>query len=206
MVKPTGQMELSREKELALLRTARTVFEEKGFSGTRMQAIADRSGMSKATLHYYFRSKENLFDKVFDEAISEFIPVISTWEMDDLSWEEKVVRFTGKLVEFIEKGSMLFIIREINRNPELITKRAQGKKKPNKFVAYFEALVASGAIRPVDPKLLYIFINSLCFFPSMNSVMFREGLRLSQKQYEGLMAQYAEAVASFFIHALKPTD
>lgn len=199
-------MELSTEKETALLKIARTVFEEKGFSGTRMQEIADRSGMSKATLHYYFRSKENLFDKVFDQAISEFIPLVLTWEMSDLTWEERVTRFTEKMMEFIEKGSMLFLVREINRNPTLITRRHEGKKKVNRFVAYFEELVKEGKIRPVDPRLLYIFLNSLCFFPSMNKVMFTEALRLTPKQYEALMAQYASAVAGFFIQALKPTN
>jgi AcrR family transcriptional regulator len=181
------------------------VFEEKGFNGARMQAIADRAGMSKATLHYYFRTKENLFDKVFDQAITEFMPVISTWEMDDLSWEERVTHFSEKMMHFIEKGSMLFLVREINRNPALITKRRHSKKQ-NGFVAYFERLVAEGKIRPVDPRLLYIFMNSLCFFPSMNRVMFTEALRLTPKQYDALMQQYATAVASFFIQALKPSN
>lgn len=199
-------MELSTEKETALLGIARAVFEEKGFSGARMQEIADRAAMSKASLHYYFRSKENLFQKVFDQAISEFMPVVSTWAMDDLSWEEKVIRFTEKMMEFIEKGSMLFLVREINRNPDLITKRQANKKKQNPFVGYFEQLVQEGKIRPVDPRLLYIFLNSLCFFPSMNKVMFTHALRLSDKQYETLMAQYAGVVASFFIQALKPTN
>ena len=205
MVRPVGQMELSTEKETALLGIARKVFEEKGFNGARMQEIADRAGISKASLHYYFRSKDNLFDKVFDQAISEFVPVVLTWEMDDLSWEERVTRFTEQMINFIETGSILFLIREINRNPDLITRRHDGKKKTNRFVAYFEQLIQEGKIRPVDPRLLYIFLNSLCFYPSVNKVMFKEGLRLSEKQYDALMAQYANAVASFFIQALKPT-
>lgn len=199
-------MELSNEKETALLKIAREVFEEKGFSGARMQEIADRAGISKASFHYYFRSKEKLFDKVFDQAISEFIPVVSTWEMDDLSWEARVSRFTEKMLEFITKGSMLFLLREINRNPALITRRQEAKKKPNRFVEYFDRLVQEGSIRPVNPRLLYIFLNSLCFFPSMNRVMFREGLRLTDKQYDALMTDYASAVAGFFIQALKPTN
>lgn len=199
-------MDISQETELALLRTARAEFEEKGYSGARMQEIADRAGMSKAALHYYFRSKDNLFQKVFDEALNEFIPVVSTWEMDSLSWEEKVGRFTEKMMEFIEKGSMLFLVREINRDPGLIAKRIQNKRRPNLFVAYFEQLIAAGKVRAVDSQLLYIFINSLCFYPAINKVMFTEALRLTPKQYETLMSQYAGAVASFFIHALKPTN
>jgi AcrR family transcriptional regulator len=44
---------------------ATVVFEEEGLSGARMQNIADRAGINKALLHYYFRTKDHLFEAVF---------------------------------------------------------------------------------------------------------------------------------------------
>jgi len=41
-----------------IFRAATQVFEEKGYSGARMQEIADKAGINKALLHYYFRSKD----------------------------------------------------------------------------------------------------------------------------------------------------
>ena len=48
------------EPEKKILDAAKKVFETQGYSGARMQQIADEAGISKASLHYYFRSKENL--------------------------------------------------------------------------------------------------------------------------------------------------
>ncbi len=204
LVKPFNQiMQLSTDTERKILDAARQEFEKKGFNGTRMQKIADEAGISKASLHYYFRSKDNLFQKIFDEALDEYVPLISTWMDDNMSWEEKIKHFTKDLIEFIKKGRMLFIIREINRNPDLIAERIKKSKSPNKFVAYFDEVQKGKSIRKVDTRYLYILLNSICCFPEMNKQMFQKGLRLSPKQYEDMMEGYAEAAAEFFIYAIK---
>ena len=52
----------TREK---IFRAATEIFEEKGYAAARMQEIADRAGINKALLHYYFTTKEQLFMAVF---------------------------------------------------------------------------------------------------------------------------------------------
>jgi TetR/AcrR family transcriptional regulator len=56
--------------EQKILSAARREFSEKGLDGARMQAIADAAGTNKALLHYYFRSKENLFESSIRDIIS----------------------------------------------------------------------------------------------------------------------------------------
>ena len=46
---------------------ARKVFTQKGFDGARMQDIADEAGIHKSLLHYYFRSKDKLFEAIFKD-------------------------------------------------------------------------------------------------------------------------------------------
>ena len=70
------------EPEKKILEAAKRVFEKHGFDGARMQQIADETGISKASLHYYFRSKEKLFDLIFEETMAEFLALVSTWEDD----------------------------------------------------------------------------------------------------------------------------
>ena len=65
---------LHSETETHILDAARKVFVQNGFDGTTMQMIADESGINKALLHYYFRSKDRLFEAVFIEAFSKMIP------------------------------------------------------------------------------------------------------------------------------------
>lgn len=52
-------MSEKQQTELVIKEAARQVFLRKGFSGARMQDIADNAGINKALLHYYYRSKEN---------------------------------------------------------------------------------------------------------------------------------------------------
>jgi len=51
--------------EQNILNAAKHVFQRKGLDGTRMQEIANEAGINKALLHYYFRSKQLLFEAVF---------------------------------------------------------------------------------------------------------------------------------------------
>ncbi len=82
--------ETSISTEEAILVAARKVFESKGFDGARMQEISDRAGINRALLHYYFRSKDKMFERIFDEALERFMPLLSTWDQDpDESWELK---------------------------------------------------------------------------------------------------------------------
>ncbi len=196
-------MTVSTEAEHKILEAARQEFKQKGYNGTRMQKIADAAGISKPSLHYYFRNKENLFKKIFDEALDEYLPLVNTWENDSLSWEEKVLRFTNEFIRFNQNGNMLFIIREINRNPDLLAERIKKSKSPNRFVAYFEQVMAEKKIRQADVRVLYNLLQSICCFPAMNSQILQKSLRLSEKQFKELMQGYAKAAAGFFINANK---
>jgi AcrR family transcriptional regulator len=193
----------STEAEGRILQAAQTEFEAKGYNGARMQAIADAAGISKASLHYYFRSKDKLFDKIFEQALLEYLPIVQTFSDDSLQWEEKVRRFTDQLFAFIRNGKMLFLIREINRDPELLSPHLKHKKKSNGLVSYFDSLTEEGAIKKTDGRLLYIFLNSLCCFPIVNREMFQKALRVTSKEYDELMQHYARFAADFFINAIK---
>ena len=57
--------------EEKILDAAKEVFMKYGLYGARMQDIADTAKINKALLHYYFRNKEKLFDKVFEGALAK---------------------------------------------------------------------------------------------------------------------------------------
>lgn len=193
---------LSADVEQRILTAARMEFEVKGYAGARMQAIADEAQISKASLHYYFRSKDGIFQRIFDEAFEEYLSIISKLIVETPDWENQIREFTGVLFEYIRCGRVLFLVREINRDPDLINKRLE-KKKKSEQVAYFERLQATGKITSTDPRLLFIFLNSLCSFPVMNRVMFQKALRLSPRQYDEMMSDYARSVCDFFIQAIR---
>ena len=69
--------------EQKIIEAAADIFETKGFEGARMQQIADKAGINKALLHYYFRSKDLLFEKVFLKLAGKiFLKFIETFNIE----------------------------------------------------------------------------------------------------------------------------
>ena len=69
-------METNIKTEEKIIEAATKIFLEKGKDGARMQEIADRAGINKALLHYYFRSKEKLYQEVFSNELKHFFTSI----------------------------------------------------------------------------------------------------------------------------------
>jgi TetR/AcrR family transcriptional regulator len=113
-----------KQTEEKIFDAATDVFEEKGLAGARMQDISDRAGINKSLLHYYFRTKEKLFNAVFEmvakKMFSRFTPVFEK----DMPLEEKIRFFFREHIAFLQKNPKLpaFVINEINQNPERIKK------------------------------------------------------------------------------------
>jgi TetR/AcrR family transcriptional regulator len=116
--------ENDKQTEEKIFEAATDVFVEKGMDGARMQDIASHAGINKALLHYYFRTKDQLFSKVFEKIagrmFSKFAPVFD----ENLSLEEKIRFFFNAHISFLKQNPRLpgFILNEINRNPARIKK------------------------------------------------------------------------------------
>ena len=63
---------MEENKEKTILLAAEQEFLEKGFEGARTVSIAQKAGVTHAMLHYYFRTKEQLFKKILDEKMQLF--------------------------------------------------------------------------------------------------------------------------------------
>lgn len=60
--------------EERILEVAKTVFMEKGYTDASMSEIAERVGINRPGLHYYFRTKDRMFNAVFGMIIESIIP------------------------------------------------------------------------------------------------------------------------------------
>jgi AcrR family transcriptional regulator len=116
--------ENDKQTEDKIFEAATDVFVEKGMDGARMQDIATHAGINKALLHYYFRTKDQLFNKVFEKIagrmFSKFAPVFD----ENIALEEKIKFFFNAHISFMKANPRLpgFILNEINRNPARIKK------------------------------------------------------------------------------------
>jgi TetR/AcrR family transcriptional regulator len=119
--------EADKQTEEKIFDSATDVFIEKGMDGARMQDIANHAGINKALLHYYYRTKDRLFNAVFEKIagnmFAKFAPVFDT----NLSLEDKIRFFFREHIAFMQKNPRLpaFLLNEFHRNPERIRKLIQ---------------------------------------------------------------------------------
>jgi hypothetical protein len=86
----------------------------------KIRRSADRAGINKALLHYYYRTKDKLYEMVAKSIIHQGIPIIQKTIESDLPLEEKIVKFVDFYIDLIRKNPFipLFIISEMNKHPE----------------------------------------------------------------------------------------
>ena len=196
-----------RNTEEKILNAAKNVFQQKGMDGTRMQEIANEAGINKAMLHYYYRSKQLLFEAVFNNAFSLLAPQLNKILNDDSSIEHKIKNFTSNYISFISKHPYLpnFIIQELNRNPGFILKLKENKGFPNieKFKDQVQLEVENGTLKPIKGEQLFINILALSIFPFVATPLIKAFANIDDTTFKKLMSERKIEVANFIINSIK---
>lgn len=194
--------------EALILQTARAVFIEKGLAGARMQDIADKAGFNKALLHYYFTSKNKLFDIVFEQEFGNFFSNLAAILTAELPLFEKIEKIVLLDIERLTQfpGLPNFMLNEMSQNPDTIMKRMN--KMPfelilSAFQKQINGEVRKGIIKKVSAQQLLINIQSLCIFPFIARPMIKGFMQMDEKNYLAMIQKRKTEVAAFIIDAIK---
>lgn len=161
------------ETEAGILRAAEHEFMTKGFAGARTTTIAEAAGVTHAMFHYYFRTKEKLFDKIISEKFDMLKEVILL-SIEDISLplDEMIQNLINIHLDFISGNSEFprFLISEIFNNPERMTPFMQSflKIAPKiiRSLQYkIDKMASAGKYRSIDARSLLLDIISLNIFP-----------------------------------------
>jgi TetR/AcrR family transcriptional regulator len=193
--------------EQKILDAAKQVFFDKGMDGARMQDIADKAGINKAMLHYYFRSKEKLFETIFAESFNDFFPRLSSILESDTNLTGKIEMICTAYINQIRCMPYLpvFILHEVNRRPGTFLKKIWGSYPPpiKLFFKAIETAVKKKEIKPVDPLQLIMNIVSLCIFPFAAKPIFQQATGISKKQFDAMMEERKKIVPQMIIQSIK---
>ena len=155
--------------EQRILEAARRVFLQKGLAGARMQEIADEAGINKALLHYYFRSKEKLFDGIFAEAVEKISSGLQGTFISDMDVLRRIRSLIDIYMEVLSEDRYLplFVLNEMNRNPEKFAEifSRHVAVYMQKFILQIQEEVKEGTIYPIHPLHLLLNVLSLIIFP-----------------------------------------
>ncbi len=186
-------MNKSSATEEKIIKAAAEVFMEKGRDGARMQEIANLAGINKALLHYYFRSKEKLFSKVFYLEIPKLISNVFEAYDDSEDFKVFLESFIDKYIDNIypRKNLMRFLLWVNDKTKQEIATifvESFDKKgfKENPLVSKIERSIKEGQIRPVDPSNFAMSLIGMCIFPIVGGPIVEKifpGTKVNDKKY-----------------------
>jgi TetR/AcrR family transcriptional regulator len=193
--------------EQKILYAAQQVFFDKGMDGARMQDIADKAGINKAMLHYYFRSKEKLFEKIFSESFNDFFPRLASILESDKTIFSKIESICVEYITHIQTMPYLpiFILNEVNRQPDTFLKKIWSNATPpaKNFFKMVETAIQKREIKKVHPLQLLMNIISLCIFPFAAKPLFQQITGISKKKFEVLIEERKKIVPQIIIQSIK---
>jgi AcrR family transcriptional regulator len=204
MVKIMNEHQTNAEQ--LILQAARKVFIEKGMEGARMQEIADEAGINKALLHYYFRSKDKLFQAVFLEAFQKFLPQLEMMINSELPFMQKLEVFINNYITIIIENPYIpgFILHELTQNPQRMAELMKNQVVVvPQFLEQLQREIKNGVIKPFDPKQILINTLALCIFPFVarpiiQAVFFSD----NTENYTSFLEQRKESVFNFIRSAI----
>ena len=161
--RPTG--ERGNETEIEILDAAEHVFAAVGYSGARVQAIADEAGVTKAMIHYYFDTKEKLFRAVLDRILFELIKLVQEVSSSGRPRVERLDTFVRGFFDYVSRhphfGRLTFFVAGgRDRYFDNIVTEFFGPlfKRGLRFI---DKGVKEGVFQPVDARHLLLSIYSV---------------------------------------------
>lgn len=192
--------------EQAIFKAARNVFTHKGLSGARMQEIADEAGINKALLHYYFRSKDKLFEAIFRDVIRTFFPQIVTVIISDLPLFDKIRLFVDYYTDLLIQNPEIpgFIFHEVSLNPE----RFVGNIKEigvdlSVISAQIQKEAEAGVIFPVKAEHFVANLISMCVFPFIARPVLKGITGFTDEQYLEFLRERKEIIPFTIIQSIR---
>ncbi len=199
--------ELNISTEEKILMAAEAIFLRDGYSGSRMQDIADHAGINKALLHYYFRSKDKLFESIFDKKIGVMFPQMEEIFEEENSFCEIICAFVEKYIATLSANPFLplFVINTINKpdRQDFIDKMPVSLIK--KMIESYQRDLVLGKVKSLNPAHLVISTLSMCAFPFMAKPIILKMTNGNQTQFDIFMQGRSVEVQSYLKTILLPS-
>jgi TetR/AcrR family transcriptional regulator len=195
-----------------ILNVAKKHFVQNGFAATRMQDIADEAGINKALLHYYYRSKDKLYDEIVKQQLSILAPRLAEALSGNLPFWDKIEKFVDTYISTLSEDPALplFIMTELSqKKPSFI----EELKKNNTLFPAIQKLISemklemeAGRITTIPPFHLFLNIISLSVFPFIIKPLFTNLFEVPDTVFEVLMNERKSIIINFLKNALLPKE
>jgi AcrR family transcriptional regulator len=174
--------------------TAKNLFFVQGKFDATTQEIADVAGVNRTLINYYFRSRDNLIQIIFDEAHRVEKEKSELIMNSDLPFKEKISNFIDGSLQTCLKYPYLetYIVSQINKGS--CHKKDVEEKDLKKMYSEIEIEMELGNIEKMAPVQFVLNMISLLIFPSAVRPLFLENMLIDEKGFDLLIADRKDII------------
>jgi len=189
----SNQAKKDQTQEL-IKETTKNLFFVKGKFDATTQEIADAAGVNRTLINYYFRSRDNLIQIIFDEAQKVEKEKSEIIMNSDLPFKEKIGQFIeGSLSTSLQYPYLeTYIVSQINKGN--CHKKDIEEDELNKLYKDIESEMEKGTIEKMEPIQFVLNMISLLVFPSAIRPLLMENLMISSEEFDKIISVRKEII------------
>ncbi|HCA09887.1 MULTISPECIES: TetR/AcrR family transcriptional regulator [unclassified Chryseobacterium] len=189
----SNQAKKDQTQEL-IKETAKNLFFVKGKFDATTQEIADEAGVNRTLINYYFRSRDNLIQIIFDEAQRVEQEKSKIIQDADLPFKVKISKFIESSLSTSLQYPYLetYIVSQINKGN--CHQREIEEDVLNTLYKDIEKEMELGNIEKMAPVQFILNMVSLLVFPSAVRPLFMENLMISDQEYDQIISERKEII------------
>ena len=161
METPTKRKDIPPQRRAQILEAAAGLFSRGGYQGVTVDAIARRAEISKGNLYWYFSSKREIFQLLFDDIFERFSSPVQKIIEGEEPPRQKLRALTRTLLEIAEANpEAIYLILQIAAQPELREMvSSEYSQLMRRYIDFVTPLfTAMGEEKPEDTAIVYVAI------------------------------------------------
>lgn len=186
--------------ENKIIDAARAVFIEKGYAETSMSEIAARAGINRPALHYYFRTKDKMFQAILGNIASSIFPKVFealTHREKNIAERIEIIIDAYYALFFQTPHLPLFLMRELNRDSELLINTVQGLNIVDTARVALTSLqkeMDEGQLNKVPLQFIFYNFYSLLSFPFLTMHISSKVFENSEEQFNTMLIDWKQNI------------
>jgi AcrR family transcriptional regulator len=198
-----------------ILDAARRVFTRSGTAGARMQEIAAEAGVNSALLYYYFRSKDELADRIFVEAAGRMVAALAPLGNPRAELDELIRHFVHGYIDTVRQFPFVpgYVVAEMHQHPGRMQARmarvlgtlpsALNQTVLARIGELIDAGVRAGTVRPLTPRQVMLNILALTVMPFVMRPLLKPVFAMNESEFEDFLDERKRELPEFILRGLR---
>lgn len=196
--------------EEQILLVAKELFMQNGYEGVSTTQVAKAVGCNQALVHYYYRTKQNLFKIICQQEIQKMLKILADIPQEDISFEDFIENIIEAQIGFMKNNpdAPFFIIGELRHNSEVLKMMKElfsefGKEIVGKIRMFVQMQQSKGELNDVSVEDLLIDIVSLDVMSFVGQVLFTQILEMDSQTQEAFLERRKTHIKKLILSSIK---